>query len=129
MNSNRKVITQRGRLHLNTKRQFRKLSDSWPGVLGPILAESFILSCSLELSITHQGPLKALGGVGTKSLGTSELRVLGERPVTPDTWGLMALSRAAPQHLARYVEQYVGTEGASSSPTEGFLLKPVFLQR
>ncbi|XP_044903802.1 paired amphipathic helix protein Sin3b isoform X2 [Felis catus] len=33
------------------------------------------------------------------------------------------------QHLARYVEQYVGTEGASSSPTEGFLLKPVFLQR
>uniref|UniRef100_G1R0R0 Paired amphipathic helix protein Sin3b n=1 Tax=Nomascus leucogenys TaxID=61853 RepID=G1R0R0_NOMLE len=28
------------------------------------------------------------------------------------------------QHLARYVEQYVGTEGASSSPTEGFLLKP-----
>ncbi|EHB15876.1 Paired amphipathic helix protein Sin3b, partial [Heterocephalus glaber] len=32
------------------------------------------------------------------------------------------------QHLARYVEQYVGTEGASSSPTEGFLL-PVFLQR
>uniref|UniRef100_A0A2K6K5I9 SIN3 transcription regulator family member B n=1 Tax=Rhinopithecus bieti TaxID=61621 RepID=A0A2K6K5I9_RHIBE len=32
-------------------------------------------------------------------------------------------------HLARYVEQYVGTEGASSSPTEGFLLKPVFLQR
>lgn len=35
----------------------------------------------------------------------------------------------SPQHLARYVEQYVGTEGASSSPTEGFLLKPVFLQR
>lgn len=33
------------------------------------------------------------------------------------------------QHLARYVEQYVGTEGASSSPSEGFLLKPVFLQR
>lgn len=33
------------------------------------------------------------------------------------------------QHLARYMEQYVGTEGASSSPTEGFLLKPVFLQR
>uniref|UniRef100_A0A2K5CUZ1 SIN3 transcription regulator family member B n=1 Tax=Aotus nancymaae TaxID=37293 RepID=A0A2K5CUZ1_AOTNA len=33
------------------------------------------------------------------------------------------------QHLARYVEQYVGTEGVSSSPTEGFLLKPVFLQR
>ncbi|KFO24693.1 Paired amphipathic helix protein Sin3b [Fukomys damarensis] len=33
------------------------------------------------------------------------------------------------QHLARYVEQYVGTEGTSSSPTEGFLLKPVFLQR
>ncbi|KAF4014393.1 hypothetical protein G4228_006313 [Cervus hanglu yarkandensis] len=33
------------------------------------------------------------------------------------------------QHLARYVEQYVGAEGASSSPTEGFLLKPVFLQR
>ncbi|XP_042105649.1 paired amphipathic helix protein Sin3b isoform X1 [Ovis aries] len=33
------------------------------------------------------------------------------------------------QHLARYVEQYVGTEGASSSPTDGFLLKPVFLQR
>ncbi|XP_004647438.1 paired amphipathic helix protein Sin3b [Octodon degus] len=33
------------------------------------------------------------------------------------------------QHLARYVEQYVGTEGASGSPTEGFLLKPVFLQR
>ncbi|OWK12125.1 hypothetical protein Celaphus_00003018 [Cervus elaphus hippelaphus] len=32
-------------------------------------------------------------------------------------------------HLARYVEQYVGAEGASSSPTEGFLLKPVFLQR
>jgi hypothetical protein len=36
---------------------------------------------------------------------------------------------SCPQHLARYVEQYVGTEGASSSPTEGFLLKPVFLQR
>ncbi|XP_040846631.1 paired amphipathic helix protein Sin3b isoform X1 [Ochotona curzoniae] len=33
------------------------------------------------------------------------------------------------QHLARYVEQYVGTEGAASSPSEGFLLKPVFLQR
>ncbi|XP_008822866.1 paired amphipathic helix protein Sin3b isoform X1 [Nannospalax galili] len=33
------------------------------------------------------------------------------------------------QHLARYVEQYVGTEGAANSPTEGFLLKPVFLQR
>lgn len=33
------------------------------------------------------------------------------------------------QHLARYVEQYVGSEGASSSSTEGFLLKPVFLQR
>uniref|UniRef100_F7IP22 Histone deacetylase interacting domain-containing protein n=1 Tax=Callithrix jacchus TaxID=9483 RepID=F7IP22_CALJA len=33
------------------------------------------------------------------------------------------------QHLARYVEQYVGTEGVSSSPTEGFLLKLVFLQR
>uniref|UniRef100_A0A8C9M419 Histone deacetylase interacting domain-containing protein n=1 Tax=Panthera tigris altaica TaxID=74533 RepID=A0A8C9M419_PANTA len=31
------------------------------------------------------------------------------------------------QHLARYVEQYVGTEGASGSPTEGFLLKPFFL--
>ncbi|XP_013362763.1 PREDICTED: paired amphipathic helix protein Sin3b [Chinchilla lanigera] len=33
------------------------------------------------------------------------------------------------QHLARYVEQYVGTEGSSGSPAEGFLLKPVFLQR
>ncbi|XP_063003456.1 paired amphipathic helix protein Sin3b [Elgaria multicarinata webbii] len=33
------------------------------------------------------------------------------------------------QHLANYVEQYVGVEGAPSSQNEGFLLKPVFLQR
>ncbi|XP_006877178.1 PREDICTED: paired amphipathic helix protein Sin3b [Chrysochloris asiatica] len=33
------------------------------------------------------------------------------------------------QHLSSYVEQYVGTEGTASSPSEGFLLKPVFLQR
>ncbi|XP_037674235.1 paired amphipathic helix protein Sin3b isoform X2 [Choloepus didactylus] len=33
------------------------------------------------------------------------------------------------QHLADYMEQYVGTQGAPSPPTEGFLLKPVFLQR
>nr|XP_023418397.1 paired amphipathic helix protein Sin3b isoform X2 [Cavia porcellus] len=33
------------------------------------------------------------------------------------------------QHLARYVEQYMGTEGTEASPAEGFLLKPVFLQR
>lgn len=44
-------------------------------------------------------------------------------------WEVTAWPPLFPQHLARYVEQYVGTEGASSSPTEGFLLKPVFLQR
>uniref|UniRef100_A0A8D0BF34 Paired amphipathic helix protein Sin3b n=1 Tax=Salvator merianae TaxID=96440 RepID=A0A8D0BF34_SALMN len=33
------------------------------------------------------------------------------------------------QHLANYVEQYVGVEGAPSAHGEGFLLKPVFLQR
>ncbi|XP_066491942.1 paired amphipathic helix protein Sin3b isoform X2 [Tiliqua scincoides] len=33
------------------------------------------------------------------------------------------------QHLANYVEQYVGVEGAPSNQNEGFLLKPVFLQR
>ncbi|XP_048198674.1 paired amphipathic helix protein Sin3b [Perognathus longimembris pacificus] len=33
------------------------------------------------------------------------------------------------QHLARYVEQYVGPDGAAGPPTSGFLLKPVFLQR
>ncbi|XP_055975739.1 paired amphipathic helix protein Sin3b isoform X2 [Sorex fumeus] len=33
------------------------------------------------------------------------------------------------QHLARYVEQYVGADGTSGSPRDGFLLKPVFLQR
>ncbi|XP_053147696.1 paired amphipathic helix protein Sin3b [Hemicordylus capensis] len=33
------------------------------------------------------------------------------------------------QHLANYVEQYVGLEGTPSSQSEGFLLKPVFLQR
>ncbi|XP_062816074.1 paired amphipathic helix protein Sin3b isoform X2 [Anolis carolinensis] len=33
------------------------------------------------------------------------------------------------QHLANYVEQYVGADGASHNQTEGFLLKPVFLQR
>ncbi|XP_067329660.1 paired amphipathic helix protein Sin3b isoform X2 [Anolis sagrei] len=33
------------------------------------------------------------------------------------------------QHLANYVEQYVGEEGAPHNQTEGFLLKPVFLQR
>uniref|UniRef100_G3VPS9 Paired amphipathic helix protein Sin3b n=1 Tax=Sarcophilus harrisii TaxID=9305 RepID=G3VPS9_SARHA len=33
------------------------------------------------------------------------------------------------QHLANYMEQYVGTEGASNPPNDGFLLKPVFLQR
>ncbi|XP_061457107.1 paired amphipathic helix protein Sin3b [Rhineura floridana] len=33
------------------------------------------------------------------------------------------------QHLANYVEQYVGVEGAPSSQSEGFLLKLVFLQR
>lgn len=40
-----------------------------------------------------------------------------------------AHSVLCPQHLADYVEQYVGTEGVPSPPTEGFLLKPVFLQR
>lgn len=44
-------------------------------------------------------------------------------------WGVTGCVSPHFQHLARYVEQYVGTEGASSSPTEGFLLKPVFLQR
>ncbi|EHH29775.1 Transcriptional corepressor Sin3b [Macaca mulatta] len=44
-------------------------------------------------------------------------------------WGVTGCVSPRLQHLARYVEQYVGTEGASSSPTEGFLLKPVFLQR
>uniref|UniRef100_A0A670KB83 Paired amphipathic helix protein Sin3b n=1 Tax=Podarcis muralis TaxID=64176 RepID=A0A670KB83_PODMU len=33
------------------------------------------------------------------------------------------------QHLANYVEQYVGVEGTPSGQNEGFLLKPVFLQR
>lgn len=33
------------------------------------------------------------------------------------------------QHLTNYVEQYVGVEGTPSSQNEGFLLKPVFLQR
>ncbi|XP_016287849.1 paired amphipathic helix protein Sin3b isoform X2 [Monodelphis domestica] len=33
------------------------------------------------------------------------------------------------QHLANYMEQYVGTEGAPNPPNDGFLLKPVFLQR
>ncbi|XP_077187617.1 paired amphipathic helix protein Sin3b isoform X2 [Paroedura picta] len=33
------------------------------------------------------------------------------------------------QHLANYVEQYVGVEGPLSSQNEGFVLKPVFLQR
>ncbi|XP_042526536.1 LOW QUALITY PROTEIN: paired amphipathic helix protein Sin3b [Dipodomys spectabilis] len=33
------------------------------------------------------------------------------------------------QHLARYVEQYVGPDGAAGPPAAGFLLKPVFLQR
>ncbi|KYO41873.1 NACHT domain- and WD repeat-containing protein 1 isoform D [Alligator mississippiensis] len=33
------------------------------------------------------------------------------------------------QHLANYMEQYVGVEGAPSSQNDGFLLKPVFLQR
>uniref|UniRef100_A0A803SQ91 Sin3 C-terminal domain-containing protein n=1 Tax=Anolis carolinensis TaxID=28377 RepID=A0A803SQ91_ANOCA len=33
------------------------------------------------------------------------------------------------QHLANYVEQYVGADGAAHNQTEGFLLKPVFLQR
>uniref|UniRef100_A0A7N4NPW7 Paired amphipathic helix protein Sin3b n=1 Tax=Sarcophilus harrisii TaxID=9305 RepID=A0A7N4NPW7_SARHA len=33
------------------------------------------------------------------------------------------------KHLANYMEQYVGTEGASNPPNDGFLLKPVFLQR
>lgn len=47
-------------------------------------------------------------------------------PGATDAMGRLPLSL---QHLARYVEQYVGAEGASSSPTEGFLLKPVFLQR
>lgn len=52
--------------------------------------------------------------------------VLAMRPDFQGSHGCLPLS---PQHLARYVEQYVGTEGASNSPTEGFLLKPVFLQR
>nr|XP_033812218.1 paired amphipathic helix protein Sin3b [Geotrypetes seraphini] len=33
------------------------------------------------------------------------------------------------QHLANYMEQYVGVEGSQSSHNDGFLLKPVFLQR
>ncbi|KAJ7308319.1 hypothetical protein JRQ81_008853 [Phrynocephalus forsythii] len=33
------------------------------------------------------------------------------------------------QHLANYVEQYVGFEGPEDRQNEGFLLKPVFLQR
>ncbi|NWW58545.1 SIN3B protein, partial [Ifrita kowaldi] len=33
------------------------------------------------------------------------------------------------QHLANYMEQYVGVEGAPNSQNDGFLLKPVFLQR
>ncbi|XP_072834009.2 paired amphipathic helix protein Sin3b isoform X1 [Pogona vitticeps] len=33
------------------------------------------------------------------------------------------------QHLVNYVEQYVGFEGGQDSQNEGFLLKPVFLQR
>ncbi|TRZ16256.1 hypothetical protein HGM15179_010835 [Zosterops borbonicus] len=33
------------------------------------------------------------------------------------------------QHLANYMEQYVGVEGAPNNQNDGFLLKPVFLQR
>ncbi|XP_007669067.1 paired amphipathic helix protein Sin3b isoform X4 [Ornithorhynchus anatinus] len=33
------------------------------------------------------------------------------------------------QHLASYMEQYVGVEGAPNNQNDGFLLKPVFLQR
>ncbi|XP_029470051.1 paired amphipathic helix protein Sin3b isoform X2 [Rhinatrema bivittatum] len=33
------------------------------------------------------------------------------------------------KHLANYMEQYVGVEGSQSSQNDGFLLKPVFLQR
>ncbi|XP_039371351.1 paired amphipathic helix protein Sin3b isoform X1 [Mauremys reevesii] len=33
------------------------------------------------------------------------------------------------QHLANYMEQYVGVEGVPNNQNDGFLLKPVFLQR
>ncbi|XP_007669066.1 paired amphipathic helix protein Sin3b isoform X3 [Ornithorhynchus anatinus] len=33
------------------------------------------------------------------------------------------------KHLASYMEQYVGVEGAPNNQNDGFLLKPVFLQR
>ncbi|XP_038628201.1 paired amphipathic helix protein Sin3b isoform X3 [Tachyglossus aculeatus] len=33
------------------------------------------------------------------------------------------------KHLANYMEQYVGVEGAPNNQNDGFLLKPVFLQR
>lgn len=71
--------------------------------------------------------------VQSSRLGVSVLHPSSVAAILLELWGVGMKTQAclppAPQHLARYVEQYVGTEGASSSPTEGFLLKPVFLQR
>lgn len=79
--------------------------------------------CVRVLNSYH--PPKALKWVGTHPW-EPWAPVLADRPRARE---VTAVSRFVPQHLARYVEQYVGTEGAASSPTEGFLLKPVFLQR
>lgn len=64
-----------------------------------------------------------------KSVGPESLQAPGASlsiPISP-AWDLYCLP--CPQHLARYVEQYVGADGTSGTASEGFLLKPVFLQR
>lgn len=92
-----------------------------------------------DLPREHQGPQLSNSGLWTGGPSGAAgwgflFRVHSSlAAILLELWGAGTKTQAClpptPQHLARYVEQYVGTEGASSSPTEGFLLKPVFLQR